>query len=184
MIEQLSQVVNYSSDGKISEDLTEKFLRLFPSWQIIIATLIALGILLIVFTKLVWKPVKKMHKERVNYIQENIDSAIKQNEDAAKSVSASQEQLREAKMKSADLINEAKEEAQYLKSMKVEEIRKQTERMFRKAEENIEQEKIQFENQKKESIIEIALSAASKVVEKEIDNSVSEKIIEDYLKSK
>lgn len=58
------------------------FEGLFPSIPLMIATIIAFMIVCGLIFYLVYKPIKKLMKERAAFIQNNIDASIKQKEES------------------------------------------------------------------------------------------------------
>lgn len=170
----------------IKEHLSELFKDhgLFPQWTTVVATLIAVTILLLVLGKLVYEPVKKMVKERREFIQNNIDEATKQNNEASVDREKANEELMQARMEAAEIIAQAKLDADKVKETNINKAKNEAAQIVDNARSEIEREKIKFDQESKEAIVEVALEAAKKVVEKEVDNKTNRKIVEDFIKAK
>ena len=170
----------------IQEHLRELFKDhgLFPQWTTVVATVLAMLILLLVLGKLVYKPVKKMVKERREFIQNNIDEATKQNNQASIDREKANEELMQARMEAAEIIAKAKLDADKVKDENISKAKTEASQIVNNARSEIEREKIKFEQESKQAIVEVALEAAKKVVEKEVDNATNRKIVNDFIKAK
>jgi len=167
-----------------SKDITQKVNEgLFPTWTVVLATILAVLILMLVLTKLLYKPVKKNFKDRQDYIQNNIDEATKQNDEASSDRVKANEELMIARSEAADILTAAKVRSEQVRAEKLEAARLEAQQLVKTAKLDIEQEKSKFEEEAKKEMVEIALKAASKVVEKEVDNKTNRKIVEDYIKA-
>lgn len=155
---------------------------LFPSPIVIIATLISFLIVLFVVTKFSYNPIKEIVKTRSEYIRDNIKDAEASNEkakfnheesivvlDKAKNEAKQivESAIHESLQKSSDLLQKAQVKSETL----LEETRLTTEKEYQEAKEKIKTE-----------ISDIALEAAMKILEKEIDSSINKKLIDDFLK--
>ncbi len=169
--------------GGLPEALKEKYNGLFPSWVTIVATILAFTILLLVMTKLVWKPVKKMVSDRRAHIQSNIDSATSQNKEAADNKEKANQELISARVEAAEIINEAKVSAEQLKRDSEIKAKENSNKILADAKQEIESEKIRLAKETKQEIVEVALAAAKKIVEKEVDNKTNRKLVEKFIKS-
>lgn len=176
--------VNGFSKETTADSISEKFDTLFPTWPTIVATILALLILLMVLTKLLYKPVKKMHDDRQHYIQENIDSAEKYSNEAVDDREKANDELIQARLAAAEIINQAKVEAENVRTDKIALADKEAMKVVADARSNMEAQQAKFEEESKEAIIEVALQAAAKVIEKEVDNDTNRKIVADFVKAK
>ncbi|MCR8613333.1 MAG: F0F1 ATP synthase subunit B [Mycoplasma sp.] len=167
----------------VATDIAEKFKALFPAWPTVLATLLAVTVLMVVLTKLVWQPVKKSMRDRTNYIQSNIDNATKKNEIATKNRETSFEELRISRDEAATILSNAKLEASKIKYEAIIESKRVSEIMMQDAKSEIDREKQLFAQNARKEIVDVALEAAKKIVEKEVDTAANKKIIEDFVNS-
>ena len=166
-----------------SSDLSEKFESLFPTWPTIVATILALLILLLVLTKLFYKPVKKMHDERKNYIQNNIDSAEAHSAEAVSDREKANDELIQARQTAVEIINKAKEDAEVVRHEKLLKADAEVSRIVEDARQNMKTQQAKFEEESEKVIVDVALAAAAKVIEKEVDSKSNKKIIKDFVKA-
>ncbi len=169
--------------GSAKFDLTDKFGALFPTWPTVLATIIAVLILLLVLTKLVYQPVKKMNHDRRDYIQNNINEAESQNSSAVSDREKAQEELTIARIQAAEIISASKVDAEEIKAHRIAKAKKSAQIIIDSAKKDIVAQQMKFDQESEEAIIEVALSAAAKVVEKDVDSVSNRKIITDFIKA-
>ena len=180
MLDKAIQVFAEQRDA--ASELQEKFDGLFPTWPTIVATLLALMILLVFLTKLLYNPVKKYHDDRKNYIQNNIDSAEQQNEEAAINKQKANDELINARLEAADIVEQARKEAAQVRTIKVAEAEKEAHSVIENAKLDIQQQREKFQEESKEQMVDLALQAAAQVIEKEVDNKTNRKLVENFIK--
>ena len=93
-------------------------------------------------------------------------------------------QLKEARTTSKQMVENAKVTALNEKDRIVEETKNEVASMKEKARKDIENERIQMKEQLSKEVIDVALAAASKVVEREVSEKDNKKIIDDFIKDK
>ncbi len=174
-------LIKIENHSDVSASLNEKFSALFPSWAIIVATILSFTILLMVLTMLVWKPVKKMVKDRQDYIQNNIDEAATQNVDASNDREKANQELVEARIESAQIVADAKFAAEKNRINIKQQAKDESEKILANAKKEIEAEKVKLQKETKQEIVEVALAAAAKIIEKEVDTKVNRKLVEDFV---
>jgi len=156
--------------------------RIFPAIQDVLTQLLATLVIVFLLAKFLWKPAKKYIDARKAYVSSNIEDAEKKNEEAGKLLSVAQEKLDKSDDEAVEIIKNAKKEAQ----MEAEKI---IESANKTAKDRIEQATIEIESAKRESleeirkeIIDVAMLAATKVVEREIDTKDNKKFLDQFVK--
>ncbi len=170
--------------GTTSSELSEKFEAIFPAWPTVLATIISFLVLMIVLTKFLYKPVKGMHDNRKKYIQDNIDSSEVQNKNAALDREKANDELIKARLVAAELMKNAKLQASEAREIEIAKAHEAAAKVIADAKLNMEAQQRKFEEESKEAIIDVALQAASKIIEKEVDSKTNRKIVSDYIKAK
>jgi len=125
-----------------------------------------------------------MVEKRRKYIQDNIDESEKLNEEASVDREHANEELVNARVKAANIVADAKVEAETKRAKIIANARLEAGGIVNTAKEDMRLEKIKFEHESEEAIIEVALAAAKKVVEKEVDTKTNKKMVEDFIKAK
>lgn len=124
-----------------------------------------------------------MHDDRKNYIQENIDSAETQNSEAALDREKANEELIQARLEAAEIVNKAKIEADEVRMQRIAKAKDEAAKVINDAQVSIQAQQEKFEEESKKAIVDVALAAAAKVIEKEVDNKTNKKIVENYIKA-
>lgn len=168
----------------VAQDLSEKFDALFPAWPTVVATILAVLILLFVLSKFLYKPVKKMHDDRKRYIQNNISEAERLSKDAILDREKANDEIIQARIQATEIIAAARVDAENTRAQKILLANEEAHRLLVDAKRDIESQQAKFDQDSKEAIIDVALAAAAKVIEKEVDNKTNRKIIEDFISEK
>lgn len=155
--------------------------KLFPTWPTIVSTLLALIILLLVLTKLVYKPVKTMYQKRQQYIQNNIDESKKQLLGANLERENASDELLMARNRAKEIIDEANKFADRVKMNSVADAKVLAENIKHQTQLAINQEKQNFYNNSKKIVADLAIKIASKIIEKEVSPQKHRKLINDFI---
>ena len=116
-----------------------------------------------------------------NYIQNYLDEAKVKNEQASVNLTESESKLKEARKVSKEMVETAKVTALNEKDRIVLETKEEVRLLKEKAKLDIESERAKMKEEFKNEVIEVALSAASKVVEREINDKDNKKIIDSFI---
>lgn len=181
---QFSEMKGINVPSDVGTEITEKFDALFPTWPTMVATILSLLLLLLLLTKLLYKPVKKMHDDRRKYIQDNIDMAEQDNHEAAKDREKANGELIQARMDAADIIQRAKTEAEQVRANQLALAHSEAQRLIINAKSEIEHQQVKFKEESRESLVKLALAAAEKVIEKEVDSKSNKNIIDNFIRNK
>lgn len=140
--------------------------------------------ILILFLFLRWKlfgPVNKILEERKKLVNANIEAAEKEKAEAKALKEEYQKVLDKADEESVQIIKEAKERAQIEYNKQVDASRAEAGRLMEEANRAIELEKKRSMEQAQSEIAGIALLAAQKVIQKNVDADDNKKLIGDFL---
>lgn len=156
--------------------------RIFPSIQDVLTQLLATLVVVFLLAKFLWKPAKNYIDARKNYVKNNLDEAEKKNTEAGELLQTAQEKIDSCEDEAVAIIENAKREAQ-IEADKIIESANKT------AKERVEQANMEIDSAKRESledirkeIIDVAMLAAGKVVEREIDSKDNDKFLRDFVK--
>ena len=137
---------------------------------------------LMVFLRLAaWKPLLGALEARENGIRESIQEAQRMREEAEQLASDHRKQLAEARREAQQIIAEGRDAGQKLRADIEEKAKAEGTAMIERAKREIGQEKAAaLEALRKESV-ELALSAASKLLGKNMDGETDRTLVVDYL---
>jgi len=175
MLNTLSSISDAISDLDVGN-------RIFPQIQDVLTQLLATLVIVFLLAKFLWKPAKKYIDARKNYVASNITEAENKNAEAGKLLAVAQERIDHSEEEAAEIVKNAKKEAQA-------EADKIIESANKTAKDRIEQANLEIESAKRESleeirkeIIDVAMLAATKVVEREVDTKDNQKFLKDFIK--
>ena len=148
--------------------------KLFPDLPTMIIQLIATFILV--------KPAKNYIAKRKEYIESNLKDAEMKQKLANEKLLEAQQSIKTAKISKKEMIEEAKKEALNEKDRILKETALEIKDQKAMAVKQIASERKQMQEDLSHEVIDIAMVAASKIVNREINESDNEKMIEEFLK--
>lgn len=172
----LNKITKSINDRSPSTDgIAEKLDQLMPSIYIIVATLGAFLVLLIVLTKLLYNPVKKMVKNRQDFIQKNIDDSINAKQKALSFEQEARNKLNASKLIASEIINKSKVEAEILKNQYINQGKIKADKLVNRAKDDIKNKKINLEKNIQKEIINVAIEISEKIISKKVSKEDVEK---------
>ena len=149
--------------------------------QDMVMTLIS-TVLIVLFAKhFFWDKILAFVKKRQDLIQDNIDSS----EDLKKAALAQKEkydvQMQHAGQDAHVIIETARVNATQQKKEILDQANSEAARIKAKAQEDIDRDRLKAQDEMKEAISDVAIEAAKKLVDKEMDESTQRKFVDDFL---
>ena len=151
-------------------------------WQILIS-LANLLIIFWVFKRFLFKPVQKMMNARQEQVDKIYSDAEQDRNDAVSMKQEYEARLATAREEADGLVRNAVQTAQRRSDAIVAEANSQASHLKQKAEEEIARDKKQMLLDVKGEISDIAVSIASKVVEREIKKEDHDRFVEEFIKN-
>jgi len=133
------------------------------------------------FKKFLLKPVQNILRQRQELVNADLDAASKANEEAQQSKEEYAKSLEGAKEEAAELVRSAAKTAQSRSEQIILEAKEEAAAIRAKASDDVARERKNAVNEIKNDISDLAVSIASKVVEKEISEEEHAKLIEDFI---
>ena len=135
--------------------------KIFPSgWEPFVVQILAMVVLVLAFFIFFFKPVRKILDARKEKMMSDVTEAHKKNASAQTLLTEAEGRIRDSKTEAVAIVENARKEAEAIK------------------EQTIAKAKADDINK---SIIEVALKASEKVLEREVDSKDNEKLIGDFL---
>ena len=145
---------------------------------LIIWTIIIFILLLIVLKKWAWKPLLTSLSNRENMIKESVEKAENLRNDAEKLLEENKKLLEQADAESRKRILEGKEYGEKLKNEIIGKANDDTKKMVESAKSEIEREKLSALNELKNEIASLAVQAAGKIIDENLNDDKQKKIID------
>ena len=165
-----------------AEESSNKAEILIPKMAEFIPALIAFLIIWVVLAKFAWPQILSMMDERGKRIQESLDEAETTKKKAIASRKEYDELVTDARRKSADIVLEARKDAEAERARIIEAAHKEAEDIIAKAHANAEDERNAIYAAAAASIADLSVSVASKIVGETLDQDGEQRrLIERYI---
>ena len=166
-----------------AEETSNKAEILIPKMAEFLPALIAFLIIWVVLAKFAWPQILSMMDERGKRIQESLDEAETTKKKAIASRKEYDELVTDARRKSADIVLEARKDAEAERARIIEAAHKEAEDIIAKAHANAEDERNAIYAAAAASIADLSVSVASKIVGETLDQDGEQRrLIERYVK--
>jgi F-type H+-transporting ATPase subunit b len=146
-------------------------------------TLIVFTLLFIVLGKFAFGPILQAVRSREQALTEAIEAAKRDRDGAAQLLVEHKAQIEAARGDAQKIIAEGRVTAEAMKSTMLEETRKQQQDLLERAKRDIESEKTAAIADLRREAVGLAIAAAGKVIEKNLDDDQNRKLVEKYLGS-
>ena len=138
-------------------------------------------LLLGILWKFAWGPILGAVQAREDGIQETLDQAANEREEAAKLLAEHREQMADVRRQAQQIIAEGKEAGERVRQDIEEKARAEGDSMIERARESIDREKdAALEELRKESV-ELALAAAAKLVQESLDEEKDRELVMSFI---
>jgi F-type H+-transporting ATPase subunit b len=145
-------------------------------WQILIFV-----ILLFILKKIAWKPLLTALHTREQTIKDSIDQAEKLKKDAEVLIEQNKKNMTEANVQSMRVINEAKDMANKLREELMAKANVDSRKLLDQAKTEIQQEKESAMADLRNEVSDLAIKAAEKIINDNLDESRQKKIVNDFI---
>jgi F-type H+-transporting ATPase subunit b len=156
---------------------------LSPAGGLMFWTLVIFLILFAILGKLVFPKITAAVEAREKALEEAIEGAKRDREEAARILAEQQKGIEAARVEAQKIIVEGRQAGEKVRAMMIEETHQQQQAMLERAWREIEMEKENAIAELRREAIELAIAGASKVIEKNLDDQSNRKIVESFLAS-
>lgn len=147
-----------------------------------------LGVQLVAFIGFIWLlwrfavgPIVRVLDQRQETISESIASAERMQAELRETQSRNEEALLEARREAQDIVSNARQTGEQLVANAREEANTQAEQYLQRAEETLRQETEQARQQLRQEVADLAVTAAGRIIRKELDPGAQQQLIQDTL---
>ncbi len=162
------------------EEIAEKLIPNGIAFGVQLTACLIIALIVIVFA---YKPVAKYIKTRQDYIENKMKNAKDNEKISEANRLISEKNITDSKKQASKIIENAKIAANKEKEEIISKIDEEIASKKMQAEEDILRERKNAEEEIKENIIDVALVATSKLLEKEVDNVDNKKFLDDFISS-
>jgi F-type H+-transporting ATPase subunit b len=165
------------------EEAAPKVNLLSPNGGLMFWTLVTFLILFAILGKLVFPKITAAVEAREKALEDAIEGAKRDREEAARMLAEQQKQIEAARLEAQKIIVEGRQMGEKVRATMIEETQQQQQAMLERARREIETEKEKAIAELRREAIELAIAGASKVIEKNLDDQSNRKIVESFLAS-
>jgi len=144
-------------------------------------TLVIFAILLFVLAKFAFPPILGYAAAREQRIQDAIDAARRDREEAERLLAEQRQELNKARQEAQSYIGEAQKTAENVRKEILEKARTEQEEILARAKREIEDERQRAVESLRREAVDLAVAAASKLVEKRLDSQEDRRIVTEFL---
>jgi F-type H+-transporting ATPase subunit b len=144
-------------------------------------TFITFLLLIVVLGKFAWGPILQMMETREKTIADAIESAKRERAEAEKARADMQQTLERAREESAQLVRKNQQEVAAAKAELIAGAKRESEELLVQARKTISEEKRQALAELRAQAVDIAIDAATRLVQMNMDEKKQKQLVEEYL---
>ena len=149
--------------------------------NLMIWTWLIFAVLLFVLRKWAWGPILGALETREKRIQDALDGAARERDDAAQLLQEQRQLLEDSRDQAQQIMAESRKAGERLRTELLDEARKQREQIVDRAREDIARERDHALELLRREAIDLSISAAGRVLRREVDSAENRRLVEEYL---
>ena len=146
-----------------------------------VMVLISTFLIVAIARKYFWSSLEEYLSKRRDYIEGQLKEAQDRNQESQGLFQETKEELAKAKLQAGEIIQSAEMRAAQEAGAIVEDARERANQLLEKARMDITRERLEAVEDMKEQMGSIAIAAAKRIVEKEIDEKVHRRYVKEFI---
>jgi len=159
----------------------QAFATLGLNWPGFIWHLINFAVLFFILQRFLFPPVLKMLDERQARIRESMERAEALKEESARAAETVKAQLDEARREGQNIINQATQIAERIKSEQQAQAQTEYETILKRAQEDAARERERAFAELRTQVADLAVLAAERIIERNLDANTQRKLVDEFL---
>ena len=155
--------------------------KLIPNWTSFVVQVAALVVLILVVIIFGYKPIKKIIKKRQDYIENEIKEAEQSKAVWQENELKSKETVLASSRTAADIVAEAKANAEIERNKILEQTALDVEKMKKDAENDIARMEVEAQEKIKKEMISVALDASKELLGREVTSEDNTRLLEEFI---
>ncbi|WP_076850132.1 F0F1 ATP synthase subunit B [Rubeoparvulum massiliense] len=151
-------------------------------WGTILYTLVVFALLLFILHRLAYKPLLGMMQRRQDRIENQLATAEKNRDEAAKYLAEQKEELTQARNDAKKILDQARAISQKEADDILARAKTEAQSLKEDAVKEIQQEKVEAMAALRDQVGTLSVLLASKIIEQQLDEKAQAKLIDQYLK--
>jgi len=153
-----------------------------PDPGLYVWTIITFLVLLVVFNKLAWRPLKAVLQTREELIRKSLDDARQARQELERLHVESQKILTEARVQADKILSETRSDANRLRDELKQKAQTEAAGIVKNAQRQIEMETARALQQIRTEAVDLSVALASKLLERNLTKADNERLIEETFK--
>lgn len=153
-----------------------------PDTGLIIWTIVSFAVLVLLLSKVAWKPLIKALKDREDGIRKAIDDASNAKTSAEQTKAQYERELAQAQDKAANFIAQAQAEAQKLRDQMMKDAEAEARRLTEQTKRQLEEEKLKLSRELKQEVASLSIRVAEKLLRHSVDAKEQEGLVSGFMK--
>lgn len=151
-------------------------------FKLLLSQIVNFLVLFILLSWLLYKPITKLLAEREKKVKEAMEWAEKTKKESEELEEKVKERMEKTKQEAKEILDESRSQAEADRKKTLEIAQKESEEIVKKTKEQIEAEKEQMKEELKKETAKLAILAASKILDKSIDEKDQKRLSEEALR--
>jgi F-type H+-transporting ATPase subunit b len=153
-----------------------------PDLGLAIWTAITFIVMVVILAKLAFNPIAEALDRRSQTIKKSLDDAEKSRAEAKSLMESYQKQIAEARTEANKLMEEARVLGEKVRREVVDKANTDASAVVQRAQEEIERQKEKGVQELKDTVANLSVQIASRVLEKEVDEATHRQLVEDIIR--
>lgn len=170
-----------SASPLLAQEAEKKVDLLSPNPGVMFWTLIIFVVLLILLSRLAFKPLTAAVEAREKALEELINSAKRDRDEASRLLADQQKAVDASRADAQRVVAESRVTAEKLRNEMLEQTKQQQHELLDRARTEIDNERKRAIADLRREAVELALAGASKVIERNLDDQTNRKLVESFL---
>jgi F-type H+-transporting ATPase subunit b len=162
-------------------DINSTIVNALPNLYVTLAQLGAIIVLVIVFIKFGYQPIKKRLETRKAYVSNNLQDSETRLSDAKRAQEIADSNVKASRTKANQIIDEAHQIALADQKKMMDQTEAQIELKQAQADKDIAERKELLERENHNKIVATALDASKEILGREVNQNDNEKIVDDFI---
>lgn len=173
----LQETVRQAAESRGKTDL------LSPNGGLMVWTLVIFILLWTVLSKFAFKPITKAVEDRERALQEAIDAAQHDREEASRLMEQQRQQIAQARDEAQRIIADGRTAGEQVRERMLADTQKEQQELLDRARREIGAERDRAIAELRREAVDLAIAGASRVIERNLDDQTNRQLVEGFLAS-
>lgn len=165
----------------ISGSVEETVQNVLPNLYVALAQLGAFLIMVFIFFKFAYKPIKKRLQARQEHIKENISQAEEKNKEADRNKEISEMAIKDSHVQADKIISDATKTADKTAESIIAKANQDADQIRAQGEKDALEKQKEVERKAHDEIVSTAIAASKEILGRELNKDDNEKVIDDFI---